>query len=188
MVAITEPKVRWTQADLKLLPDNGNRYEIINGDLYVTRAPHWKHQGVLHRLSRTLPEVDADNRPGEILQTPGLVFVNEDNAIPDLIWISQEKIATCEDESGHFTAAPELVVEVLSQTAKDIDRDRQVKLKLYSRVGVQEYWIIDWQQQTVEIYRRSQARLVLEFTLYAEDDLTSPLFADFSLKVASLFS
>ena len=54
-------------------------------------------------------------------------------------------------------------------------------------VGVQEYWIVDWQQQTVEIYRRSQARLVLEFTLYAEDDLTSPLFDGFSLKVASPF-
>ena len=174
MTAIKIQPMRWTVSDLDGLPENGNRYEIIDGDLYVTRAPHWRHQRVLHRLGKALPERDSTNRAGEVLQTPGLIFAGEENAIPDLIWISNEKLIACEDQSGHFTAAPELVVEVLSQTAKDIDRDRQVKLKLYSRVGVQEYWIVDWQQQTVEIYRRSQARLVLEFTLYAEDDLTSP--------------
>ncbi|OKH16865.1 Uma2 family endonuclease [[Limnothrix rosea] IAM M-220] len=62
-----------------------------------------------------------------------------------------------------------------------------MKLKLYSRVGTREYWIIDWQQQTIEIYRRSQARLELVFTLYAEDELTSPLFSDFKFKVADIF-
>ena len=104
------------------------------------------------------------------------------------IWsISRGKLTTSVDESGHFTAAPELVVEVLSQAAKDIARDRQVKLKLYSRVVVKEYWIVDWQQQRVEVYRRSQACLQLVFTLFAEDELTSPLFPDFSLDVAEIF-
>ena len=63
-----------------------------------------------------------------------------------------------------------------------------MKLKLYSRVGVREYWIIGWQQQTIEIYRRSPARLELKFTLFSEDELTSPLFADFELKVTDLFT
>ena len=63
-----------------------------------------------------------------------------------------------------------------------------MKLKLYSRVGVREYWIVDWQQQTVEIYRRSQARLELVYTLFAEDELISPLFANFTLKVAEIFT
>jgi Uma2 family endonuclease len=117
-----------------------------------------------------------------------LVLGGEENAIPDLVWISNDKLAACVDESGHFTAAPELVVEVLSQTSQDITRDRQVKLKLYSRVGVREYWIVDWQQQAVEVYRRVEARLKLEFTLFAEDQLTSPLFPDFHVKVADIFS
>lgn len=187
MVANLNPKHRWTSADLALFPDNGHRYEIIDGELFVTRAPHWKHQQVLTRLCQVLPNRNAENQPGEVLTTPGLVFSGEDNVIPDLVWISDELLATCVDESGHFTAAPELVVEVLSQTPRDISRDRQMKLKLYSRVGVREYWIIDWQQQRVEIYRRSQASLEQVSTVFAEDVLTSPLFADFTLAVADLF-
>ncbi len=187
MVATTDQKVRWTRSDLELLPDNGSRYEIIDGDLYVTHAPHWNHQRVITRLCHALTGWSLENNCGEVITTPGFIFSDEDNVIPDLIWMSDARRDACLDASGHCTEASELVVEVLSQTSKDIKRDRQVKLKLYSRVGVQEYWIVDWQQKTVEIYRRSQARLVLEFTLFAEDDLTSPLFAGFSLKVASIF-
>lgn len=100
-------------------------------------------------------------------------FVGYDKAILNLAW--------------EFKLEPN-IVEVLSQTAQDIPRDRQVKLKLYSRVGVREYWIVDWQQQTVEIYRRSQARLEHLFTLFPEDELTSPLFPEFSLQVAEIFA
>lgn len=188
MVATPNDQLRWTSADLELLPDNSNRYEIIDGELYVTRAPHWKHQNVVTRLCKALPLQDAENRRGEVLTTPGLIFTDADNVIPDLIWISQDKLTMNVDEAGHFTTAPELVVEVLSQTPKDIVRDREMKLKLYSRMGVREYWIVDWQQQEIEVYRREQARLQLEYTLFAEDELTSPLFSDFSLKVAEIFA
>ncbi|MFN9176149.1 MAG: Uma2 family endonuclease [Synechocystis sp.] len=187
MVAPAETKTRWTMADLEFFPDNGDRHEIIDGDLYVTRAPHWKHQKVLTCLCKALPSKGANNKTGEVLQTPGLIFASDDNVIPDLVWISDEKLASCVDEAGHFTCAPELIVEVLSQKTQDIARDRQVKLKLYSRVGVKEYWIVDWQRQTVEIYRRSQARLALVSTLFSEDQLTSPLFPDFSLNIAAIF-
>lgn len=183
----TDSKVRWAIADLEFFPNNGDRYEIIDGDLYVTRAPHWRHQNVLMNLAESLPKTNAAGQAGKIFQTPGLVFGGTENAIPDLVWISREKLEACEDEAGHFTAAPELVVEVLSKMPQDISRDRQIKLKLYSRVGVQEYWIIDWRQKTVEIYRRSQVRLMLVCTLFAEDELTSPLFTDLQIKVANLF-
>jgi Uma2 family endonuclease len=185
---MTAANPRWTIADLEFFPDNGDRHEIIDGNLYVTRAPHWKHQKVLTKLCRALPSKDINDRTGEVLQTPGLIFASDDNVIPDLVWISQEKLNHCVDEAGHFTTAPELIVEVLSQKSQDIARDRQIKLKLYSRVGVEEYWIVDWQQQTVEIYRRSQARLELFLTLFSEDQLTSPLFPNWSLEVADIFA
>lgn len=188
MTVTTETKVRWTSADLELMPDDDCRYEIIDGDLYVTRAPHWKHQDVINRLGTYLSLWVINNSQGAVMQAPGFVFSNESNAIPDLVWVSQKTLDENTDSSGHFTAAPELAVEVLSQTPKDISRDRQAKLKLYSRVGVHEYWIIDWQKQEVEIYRRSQARLELVFTLFSEDILTSPLFPEFSLKVAQIFA
>lgn len=187
MTVTTETKVRWTSADLELMPDDDCRYEIIDGDLYVTRAPHWKHQDVISNLTTELTLWCRQSRQGKVLTTPGLVFSDENNAIPDLVWASKKTLDENIDSSGHFTAAPELAVEVLSQTSRDIERDRQAKLKLYSRVGVHEYWIIDWQKQEVEIYRRSQARLQLVYNLFSEDDLTSPLFPEFSLKVAKIF-
>lgn len=187
MTATTDTKLRWTGADLELFPENDKRYEIIDGDLYVTHAPHWKHQDAINNLGTYLTLWSKKHQQGKVLQTPGLIFANDDNVIPDLIWISRAKLATSVDESGHFITAPELIVEVLSQTAKDIARDRQVKLKLYSRVGVKEYWIVDWQEQMVEIYRRQEAFLQLAYTLFVEDELTSPIFPEFSLKVAEIF-
>ena len=84
-------------------------------------------------------------------------------------------------------AAPELIVEVISPGLANQQRDRQTKLKLYSRRGVREYWIVDWQQQQVEVYRRTEAELALIATLYRTDTLLSPLLPDFSCEVASLF-
>ena len=140
-----------------------------------------------YSLCRALPLQDSDGRKGDILTVPGFVFANDDNVIPNLVWISEEKLNTCLDDAGHFTAAPELAVEAVCKAPKDVTRDRQVKLKLYSRVGVQEYWIVDWQQQTVEVYRRSQAQLELVETLFAKDALTSPLFGEFNLIVVDIF-
>ena len=188
MVAPTDAKLRWTSADLALFPDTGDRYEIIDGDLYVTRAPHWRHQDVITNISTPLAVWAKQHKQGKVLATPGFVFANDDNVIPDLVWVSNGTLENCVDEAGHFTAAPELAVEVVSKATKDVLRDRQIKLKLYSRVGVREYWIVDWQQQTVEIFRRSQARLELVATLFAEGELMSPLFEGFAIAVADIFS
>jgi len=80
-----------------------------------------------------------------------------------------------------------LVVEVLSPGSVNERRDREVKLKLYSRRGVSEYWIVDWQQRKVEVYQRQQMALHLLATLYATDTLTSPLLPGFACPVVTLF-
>jgi Uma2 family endonuclease len=92
------------------------------------------------------------------------------------------------DEAGHLTAAPELVVEVLSPGIENERRDREAKLKLYASRGLQEYWIVDWQRQQVEIYRRQLIGLQLVGTLLSTDELTSPLLPDFTCSVAQLFA
>lgn len=187
MTNIDSP-IRWTSADLELLPDNGNRYEIIDGNLYMTRSPHFFHQNAAFNIGVELKLWSAkQGNGGKVAITPGLIFSDADNVIPDLVWMSQQKLSSSMDESGHFVMAPELVVEVLSQTAQDIRRDKEIKLKLYSQYGVQEYWIVDWQAQNVMVYRRSQGRLALVCTLYSEDRLTSPLFPNFSLNITDIF-
>ncbi len=91
------------------------------------------------------------------------------------------------DEAGHLTITPELIVEVLSPGAENTRRDKQAKLKLYTERGVQEYWILDWQLQQVEVYRRQQALLKLVCTLLTNDILTSPLLPGFECSVDRLF-
>ena len=81
----------------------------------------------------------------------------------------------------------ELTVEVLSPGELNEQRDKEVKLKLYSIYGVQEYWIVSWQRQTIEVYRRSDAQLQLAVTLLEGDKLTSPLLPGFSAAVKALF-
>ena len=183
----TTDRVRWTTADLELFPDNGNRYEIIDGELFVTRAPNWKHQKASTRISTALDTWSLTTGLGEAVQAPGIIFSEADNVIPDVVWASNERLAVLLDEAGHLTSAPELIVEVLSPGAENEKRDREIKLKLYSLRPVQEYWIIDWHKRQVEVYRRAQAILELVATLLPGDELSSPLLPGFVYPVSQLF-
>ncbi len=179
--------LRWTTADLETLPDDGKRYEIVDGELYVTTQPHFNHQFVCTRLTRFLDEWDDQTNAGMVVQTPGVVFAEDEAVVPDVVWISNECLATGLDASGHLRVAPELGVEVLSPGSTNERRDREAKLKLYSPRGVHEYWIVDWRQRQVAVYRREQAALQLIETLYADDTLRSPFLPGFACSVALLF-
>lgn len=180
-------RVYWTTEDLKLLPESSSRYEIIDGNLLMTRAPHWKHQKVIVKASRILDTWTEVSQLGETVVTPGVIFDDADNVIPDVVWISHQRLAAGVDEEGHFTIAPELIVEVLSPGTQNERRDRETKLKLYAERGVQEYWILDWRTQQLEIYRRQDAFLRLTLTLFPQDTLTSPILPDFRCVVAEFF-
>ena len=188
MSQTSSERVRWTSADLELLPDNGNRYEIIDGELFVTRAPHWEHQRVCSNICTELNLWSRQTGLGEVASGAGIIFTDTDNVIPDVIWASNERLAALLDDAGHLTAAPELVVEVLSPGEANERRDREVKLKLYAAQGVREYWIVDRRLQQIQVYRRVQATLVLVATLFASDELSSPLLPGFSCPIARLFS
>jgi Uma2 family endonuclease len=185
-------RIYWTTEDLHLLPESNNRYEIIDGNLLITRAPHWKHQKAIGQAYSLLNAWSAQTQLGETVPTPGIIFADADNVIPDLVWISHERLAAGVDEEGHFTIAPELIVEVLSPGIQNERRDRETKLKLYAERGVQEYWILDWRTQQLEVYRRQEAFLRLVVTLFAQDTfaqdtLRAPLLPGFSCTVEEFF-
>ncbi|MEM9807754.1 MAG: Uma2 family endonuclease [Cyanobacteria bacterium P01_D01_bin.56] len=181
-------KVRWTIDDLETLPETSDRFEIVDGDLHVTRAPHWKHQDVAGAIYAELRAWSQKSKLGKPVFTPGVIFSPTDAVIPDVVWASNECLEISMDEAGHFTSAPELMIEVLSKAPKDKDRDRKSKLKLYSVEGVQEYWIFDGEQEMVEVFRRENGVLTKSLTLYAQDTLTSPLLPEFSCGIALLFA
>ncbi len=184
----TSDRVRWTTADLELMPDNGNRYEIIDGELLVTRSPHFRHQKAADRICALLNDWSDQTRLGEAVTSAGIIFTDADNVIPAVIWVSKARLDLVLDNAGHLIAAPELVVEVLSPGESNQRRDCELKLKLYSAQGVQEYWIADRQLQQIQVYRRQQATLHLVATLLAGDELSSPLLPGFCCQVAQAFA
>jgi Uma2 family endonuclease len=178
---------QFTSADLELMPQNGAIYEIIEGELYVSRQPNYEHQYTCTRLGRFLDEWNDIKNSGVVLTAPGVIFAEDDDVAPDVVWITRERLTKSTDRAGHLHTAPELVIEVLSPGKLNEFRDRKAKLELYSRRGVQEYWIVDWISHQVEVYRRRRNRLKLTKTLRAHDQLESPLLPGFSCEVALFF-
>ncbi len=185
-MAVTATPVRWTRADLDLLPENGIRYEIVEGELLMSKQPHWHHQATCNAIATALTNWCHTSGFGHVAPAPGLVFDDENDVVPDVVWVSDERLQAILGEDGHLHSAPELVVEVLSPGTSNERRDRVVKLKLYSLRGVQEYWIVDWRARTIEVYRRQEGMLRLVGTWREEDELTSPLLPGFRARVSDL--
>ena len=175
---------RYTSADLELIPAvEGKRYEIIDGDLYVSHAPSYEHQDTSGAIYEELQVWSRATGLGRAVFAPGVIFAEDDDVIPDVMWLSNARLRSGRDAVGHFIVAPELVIEVLSPGPANERRDREVKLKLYSRQGVREYWIVDWQRHGIKVYRRADQALTLVATLLDEDRLESPLLPGFSVPI-----
>ena len=152
----------------------------------MSRQPPWHHQRTCGKVCAALEAWSVQTGAGEANLAPGVIFAEDDDVAPDVVWISQARRATTLGADGHLHAAPELVVEILSPGSTNERRDREAKLKLYSRRGVLEYWIVDWRTQQVEVYRREDLALRLVATLYSTDTLQSPLLPGFACQVATL--
>lgn len=174
---------RLTYEDYCLLPNDGKRYEIIDGELFVSPSPSRAHQKVVTRLVYYLLDFVMKHQLGEVYVAPfDVVFSRFDVVEPDVLYVSNARaeILTAANVQG----SPDLVVEVLSDSTEKIDRT--TKLKLYARFGVREYWIVDPVSCSAEIYRATEAGLELARTLTAEDNLDSPLFPGFALALQKL--
>jgi len=180
--------LRWTSADLEVMPDDGKRREIIDGELYVSRQPNWFHQVVCVNGCNLLQLWSNETGLGQATIAPGLIFADDDDVAPDVVWISNPRFAKGLDAAGHLRVPPELVVEVLAPGAGNERRDREAKLKLYSRRGVDEYWIVDWQTRSVSVFRRAGEPLQHAITLAGNDVLTTPLLPGFAASVDRFFA
>jgi Uma2 family endonuclease len=127
---ITQP-LQWTTRDLDAIPDDGGwkRYEIVEGELLVTRAPHIRHQSASGNLQLELELWSRQTKLGKSFQTPGLIFSSNNAVIPDLVWISCDRLTHGIDDAGHLQVAPELIVEVLSAGELNIQRDKDANGK-----------------------------------------------------------
>ena len=181
---------RWSSADLDQFPvDDGKRYEIIDGELFVSTQPRFGHQFASLALGSALLGWSRETGLGLPCPSPGLIFGEHDDVAPDLVWLSHARRSLIEGEDGHLHGPPELVVEILSPGRANARRDREVKLDLYGRRGVDEYWLVDPARRRIDVYRRSSPdRLAPVVTLQPGDQLESPLLPGFSCPVESIFA
>ncbi len=193
--ALTEVRplpIRYTVDDLECIPEDTNRYELIGGKLFVSRAPHLDHQLLIGNLIFQFGLYLRENPIGIIVTTPGVIFSPKDAVIPDLVFATHETVeknVAGEEEKfeGKFIAAPELMIEILSYGKQDVKRDRVFKRQLYGDYGVTEYWIIDGLFNTIEVYRLEEGgqQLIKRFEIY--ETIETPLLPDFSLKLSDIF-
>ena len=178
----------WTVDLVQRMPHlEGERYEIIDGELVVTTQPHTRHQRLCQKLGNQLDNWGEQSGVGLVIPAPGLIYADDQAVAPDLVWVSKARLAEILGADGKLHGSPEIVVEIVSPGKTNEERDREKKLALYSRQGVPEYWIADWQVQTIDVYRRAQDKLMLVQTLKAQDELTSPLLPGFACPINRLF-
>ena len=180
---------RFTSQDLTGFPDplDGTRYEIIDGKLIVSKQPHWEHQFTSGIFFSALQNWSRQTGLGVANLAPGLILAEDQDVAPDVVWISRARRAQSLEPDGKLHAAPELAIEILSPGSANERRDRELKLKLHSRIGVAEYWIADWRTRTVQVYRRAGGDLQLAAILAKDDALASPLLPGFALPIGDLW-
>jgi Uma2 family endonuclease len=184
MSAVVSPLM--TIADLDSMPDDGNRYELIEGELIVSCAPNLIHQFILRNATVLLDVFLQANPVGVVAPGPGVIFDDYNGVIPDLVFLSNER----RDEIASGTrvmGAPDLVIEIISPGAENVRRDRIAKRQVYSRFGVREYWIIDADNRAVEVYKLTELGLEPVATLIGKEVLTSGLLPGFACEVDRFF-
>ncbi len=174
---------KFTHADLLVMPNDGKRREIIDGDLYVTPSPRFSHQNIVLKLAVALENYLEAHPLGKLAIAPlDVIFGEHDVTEPDIIFVLNEHRKILQD---WVRGAPDLVVEILSPTTSSIDRGP--KLRAYAKYGVAEYWIVDPAQRAVEVYGLTPEGYQLARDFSQSEVLSSPMLPGFELPVASLF-
>ncbi|MBU1488099.1 Uma2 family endonuclease [bacterium] len=148
MGELTRELERFTYEDYLHLPDDGKRYQIIEGEVYMCPSPIPNHQRIIGRLFEIINRFVLKNSLGEVFLAPcDIIFSDENIVQPDIFFISKERsqIVTQKNIQG----APDLAIEILSPHSLKIDK--LLKRNLYAKYGVQEYWIVDGEKREVEV-------------------------------------
>ena len=144
---VANPKARFLAEDIWDTPEDGNRYEVVDGELYVAPPPNRGHQHVSFELSYRIRHYLEEHPIGVAYAAPfGVILSGLSGVQPDLVYVSNERRAILTDQG--VNGAPDLVVEILSPSTRS--RDRGIKLRAYEAAGVPCYWIVDPRARTLE--------------------------------------
>ena len=179
----TPASLRFTYEDYLLLPED-RRYEIIDGDLFATPSPGTPHQRIVGNLYLCLSRYVDDRVLGEVLIARCDVVLSPTDVVqPDALFVTAARSAIVGEK--FISAAPDLVVEVLSPSTED--RDRTLKTKLYARFGVRELWIADTKEKRIEVLTNSGDGFRPEAVFGLGTVLSSSLLPGLEIPIAEVF-
>lgn len=176
-----------TYEDYLLFPEDGLRHELIDGEHFVSSAPSQKHQIGVANLTYFFVDFLRRHRLGRVFPAPFEVVLSKFDVVqPDLVFVSNERLEILSNPKNAW-GSPDLVIEVLSQSTRK--RDETLKLRLYERSGVREYWMFDPDHETVRAYRRDgdQFALAQDLAASAGEVLETPLLPGLRIPVAEVF-
>jgi len=181
---IPSGKIRLGYDDFWSVPDDGNRYEILDGEMFVTPPPSSRHQIVSARLHHVLSDYAERTDLGVVIAAPVGVILGEHRQVqPDLVVIRKENYGLI--TSKEIVGPPDLVIEILSPAT--VRRDRPQKATLYAASKIPYYWIVDPQNETIEEYRLEEDRYTLIKKWGRSERIDSDVFAELSLSLDTLF-
>ncbi len=178
--------LKFTYEDYLLFQVDGKKHELMDGDHFMSPAPSTKHQRISSALHRIISRFIYEKRLGHLFAAPtDVVFSDFDIVQPDMLFISTARASIITD--NNIQGAPDLVIEILSETTRKTDEI--TKRKLYEMYGVCEYWIVDPELSTVKVYRTTNKGYVRtgELSIEVNDTLNTPLLTGLSISLSELF-
>jgi Uma2 family endonuclease len=178
-------QVIFTYDDYLTLPNDGKRYEIIEGELYMTASPFYAHQRASHELDYLLTDFVKKHDLGEVLTAPFDVVLSMTDVVePDILFVSKQRLHIITKKN--IIAAPDLIIEIISESTAKVDRVQ--KKALYEKYGVKEYWIVDGEQQSIERFNWKEGSFTQGVVTRAGEIFESQLLKGFSFTVSKIFT
>ncbi len=173
----------YTYEDYQSLPE-GAPYQLIGGELIMTPAPSIYHQIISGRLEFQMRAFLSQQNLGLILDAPVDVCLGETETYqPDILFISKERMEII--ESARINGAPDLVVEIISPSTAYYDLRK--KFKIYERYGVKEYWIVDPEDKSVQVFILKDGKFILDQETEGAGEVSSRILSGFTVRLISIF-
>jgi Uma2 family endonuclease len=177
-------RTKLTYEDYEAFPDDGNRYEIIDGEVYMSPPPITAHQWASAELTWFLSSHIRQHGLGRLFYAPFAVMLSPHDVLePDIIFISEDRMSLL-DEKG-LRGSPDLCIEIASPSTRGYDRS--VKSDRYARFGVSEYWIVDPHRKTVEVFVLENGAYSALAVVEASDRVVSRILPELELHADALF-
>jgi Uma2 family endonuclease len=184
MGAVERVRPRVSYADLERAPEDGRRYELYDGEVYVVPAPIPRHQVVQYTVAEALRAVCREHGGFAVGSPIDIVFSDYDVLQPDVVFFRADR-AHLVDLDHAIRHAPDLCVEILSPSTESTDRGR--KLQVFARYGVPEYWIVDPGAEVIEVYRLEASGYVLAQRASGDDEVRSDVVGGTALRAGRIF-